>query len=89
MPDGQFLEHDLPLFHGIVCDLFPGVEVPYVDYGVLQVTRTANRTGGVCSSILGPICTTSAVPGRSAQGLKRSHRLSAFRRREVFNRCRG
>ncbi len=32
----KFLEQDIPLFAGILRDLFPGIEVPYVDYGKLQ-----------------------------------------------------
>jgi dynein heavy chain len=32
----KFLEQDIPLFGGILKDLFPGIQVPYVDYGKLQ-----------------------------------------------------
>jgi dynein heavy chain len=32
----KFLDDDLTLFYAIVGDLFPGVEVPYVDYGSLK-----------------------------------------------------
>jgi len=33
----KFLSPDLPLFFAIINDLFPGIEVPFIDMGALQV----------------------------------------------------
>ena len=34
----KFLKDDVHLFFGIIDDLFPGVEVPFIDYGIMRKT---------------------------------------------------
>ena len=40
----KFLEHGLPLFEGIITDLFTSVNVQFIDYGILQQKIEENLT---------------------------------------------
>lgn len=44
----RFLADDLPLFNGIISDLYPNLEIPAVDYGELQTAiECALRKAGL------------------------------------------